>query len=87
MYLQRVVSDQHVSVSLACLSRVVLDAMQCLLDIIPAAAAAAAATAAEKVRPQLLELEEAFMAANPGLKVQRVPAQKPAAKGFGGSRR
>lgn len=41
----------------------------------------------EKIRARLVDLEEAFIAANPGVKVQRVPAQKAAAKGFGGSRR
>lgn len=37
----------------------------------------------EKIRPRLVELEEAFLAANPGVKVQRVGAAKAAAKGFG----
>lgn len=44
-------------------------------------------TELEKVRPRLVELEEAFLAANPGVKVQRLAPQKAAAKGFGGSRR
>jgi hypothetical protein len=40
-------------------------------------------TEVEKIRPRLVELEETFLAANPGVKVQRVGAAKAAAKGFG----
>jgi hypothetical protein len=36
----------------------------------------------ETVRPQLLAMEEAFAAAHPGLKIQRMPAAK-VSKGFG----
>jgi hypothetical protein len=49
-----------------------------------AAAAAAAAAELEKVRPELVALEEAFVAANPDVQVQRVPPPAAAkAKGFG----
>lgn len=37
----------------------------------------------EKIRARLVELEESFLAANPGVKVQRLAPQKAAAKGFG----
>lgn len=41
----------------------------------------------EKIKSRLVELEETFIAANPGVKVQRLAPPKAAAKGFGGSRR
>jgi hypothetical protein len=40
-------------------------------------------TELEKIRARLVELEESFLAANPGVKVQRLAPQKAAAKGFG----
>lgn len=42
----------------------------------------------DKIRQGLLDLEEAFISANPGVKVQRLGApKKAAAKGFGGAAR
>jgi len=40
----------------------------------------------EKVKPQLLQLEDVFRAANPGVKVQGLSTPK-VAKGFGGGSR
>jgi hypothetical protein len=43
----------------------------------------------DKIRAGLLALEEQFMAANPGVKIQRLAEAKvkAAPKGFGGARR